>query len=56
MALLARQSGMVVHVVLPRGPGVVQHARNVADTLGVDARADLMAFSARIRFAPTTTL
>ena len=52
MALLARQTGLVVHVVLPRGPGVVEHARDVARSLGVDATLDLMAFSVRVRFGP----
>jgi hypothetical protein len=52
MARLARHTGGAVHVVLPRMPGVVEHARNVARTLGVDVKADLSAYSVRIRFAP----
>jgi hypothetical protein len=51
MALLARQTGLVVHVVVPRGPGVVEHAREVGRMVGVVASADLMASSVRIRFA-----
>ena len=55
MALLARQTGLVVHVVLPREPGVVEYAREVARSVGVDASADLRAFSVRVRFAPADT-
>jgi hypothetical protein len=51
MALLARQTGLVVHVVVPRGPGVVEHACEVGRMLGVVASADLMASSIRVRFA-----
>jgi pyruvoyl-dependent arginine decarboxylase (PvlArgDC) len=50
MALLARQTGSVVHVVLAREPGAVEHARAVAKAVGVDISIDLMAFSIRARF------
>jgi hypothetical protein len=50
MALLARETGLAVHVVVPREPGVIEHARQVAHELGVDLTADLMAFSVRVRF------
>jgi hypothetical protein len=52
MALLARQSGLTIHVVLPRAPGVVEHARQVALAAGVGVTADLAPFSVRVRFAP----
>ena len=51
MALLARETGLAVHVVVPREPGVIEHARQVAHELGVDVTADLMAFSVRVRFS-----
>ena len=50
MARLARQTGLAVHVILAREPGVVEHAREAARGAGVDMSADLMAFSIRIRF------
>jgi hypothetical protein len=52
MARLARESNLVVHVVLPRGRGVVQHAREVARRAGVEAYADLRDQTVRIRFSP----
>ena len=53
MAVLAHQTGSAVHVVLAREPGVVEHARNVARTTGVQVSVDLMAFSVRVRFDGT---
>jgi hypothetical protein len=50
MAHLARQTGLTVHVVLPREPGVVEHAREVASGAGVEVSVDLMAASIRARF------
>ncbi|HEY1293247.1 MAG TPA: hypothetical protein VGJ60_09215 [Chloroflexota bacterium] len=52
MARLARESGMVAHVLLPRAPGVVEHARRVALREGVAASVDLRAVSVRVRFDP----
>jgi hypothetical protein len=50
MAMLARQTGSVVHVVLAREPGAVEHARAVAKRAGVDISLDLTARSVRVRF------
>jgi pyruvoyl-dependent arginine decarboxylase (PvlArgDC) len=50
MAALARQTGSVVHVVVPRVPGAAQHARQVAAAAGVAVSVDLMAGSLRARF------
>lgn len=52
MARLARESGMVAHVLLPRAPGVVEHARRAALREGVAASVDLRAVSVRVRFDP----
>jgi hypothetical protein len=51
MAQLARQTGSVVHVVIAREPGVVEHARRVARATGIEMSADLMAHSIRVRFS-----
>ena len=53
MSVLAHQTRSAVHVVLAREPGVVEHARNVARTTGVQVSVDLMAFSVRVRFDGT---
>jgi hypothetical protein len=50
MALLARQTRLTVHVVVPREAHVVEHAREVARRAGVGVSVDLMAFSVRVRF------
>jgi hypothetical protein len=52
MAGLARETDSVVHVIVPRAAGVVEHARAVAAELGVQCFADLRAGSVRIRFSP----
>jgi hypothetical protein len=52
MALLASETGMTVHVVLPRAPGAVGRARDAARRAHVDVVADLMASTVRVRFAP----
>jgi len=54
MARMARESGMVTHVVVPRAPGVVEHARCVALGEGVAASVDLRAWSVRVRFDPVS--
>jgi hypothetical protein len=51
MAGMARQTGSVVHVVVEREPGVVEHARAAASAAGLDISVDLMPHSIRIRFA-----
>jgi hypothetical protein len=52
MAQLARESNLVVHVVVPRAPGVVEHARETAKTFGLECYADLRVRSIRVRFTP----
>jgi hypothetical protein len=51
MALLARQTGSVIHVIVQRRPGVVAQAHAVAEAVGVEARVDLMPHSVRVRFS-----
>jgi hypothetical protein len=51
-ARLARDTGMVVHVVVPRTAGVVSHARTVAARSGLGASVDLRPYSVRVRFDP----
>jgi hypothetical protein len=51
MAALAADSGNPINVVVPRAPGVVEHARRVAARAGVDACIDLMAATMRVRFS-----
>jgi hypothetical protein len=53
MAHLAHETGLVVHVVVAREPGVVEYARQVARELGVECSADLRARSVRVRFGPS---
>lgn len=50
MATFARQTGGVVHVVVPRGPDVVSLARCAAEAVGVGVTIDIMAASVRARF------
>ena len=52
MARLACETNLVIHLVVTRAPGVVEHARQVARELGLDCSADLRAHSVRIRFGP----
>jgi hypothetical protein len=52
MAGMANHTFAIVHVVVPRQPGVVELARRVARQAGVDVSVDLMASSVRVRFAP----
>lgn len=53
MATLAHETRLVVHVVLPRAPGVVEHAREVARRAAVECYADIRARTVRVRFQPT---
>jgi hypothetical protein len=55
MAQLACQTNLVVHVVIPRRPGVVNYARQVAREVGIECSADLRAYSVRVRFGPAKT-
>jgi hypothetical protein len=52
-ARLARTTGMVVHMVVSREPGVVDYARFVAATSGVGVTVDLRPATVRVRFDPT---
>jgi len=52
MARFAAESAQVVHVIVPRAPGVVEHARQTARQVGAVASVDLRARTVRIRFAP----
>ena len=54
MAGLARRNESVVHVVVPRVPGVVDFARASATAADVDVEVDLMVHSIRARFSPRT--
>jgi hypothetical protein len=53
MASMASQTGSVIHVVVARGPGLVDHARNLAEQAGLGISVDLMASSIRVRFDGT---
>ena len=50
MALLARQAGTVVHVVVPREPGTVEATRGIARAAGIQVTIDLMPYTLRVRF------
>ena len=50
MALLANQTASVIHVIVPREPGVVDHARRLASRVGVELCVDLLPRTARVRF------
>jgi DNA-binding IclR family transcriptional regulator len=52
MARMARQTGLVVHVVVPRDPHVVEYAREVARAAGLSVSVDVMAFSVRVSLKP----
>ena len=52
MAGLARETNLVMHVVVPRAAGVVERARQVARRVGVDVYADLRVHSVRVSFCP----
>jgi hypothetical protein len=53
MARMARQTRSVVHLVLPREPGIVENARVVAYYAGVDVSVDELARTVRLRFDGT---
>jgi hypothetical protein len=50
MAQLARRTGLVVHVIVPRTSGVVTHARRVAAQDGLRVEADLRPNTVSLRF------
>jgi hypothetical protein len=50
MALLASRTASVIHVVVPREPGVVDNARQLARRAGVELCVDLLPRTARVRF------
>lgn len=52
MARLARETNLVVHVIVPRGPGLVECAREAAHDLGIQCCADMRVHSIRVRFEP----
>jgi hypothetical protein len=52
MALLAREEGLVVHVVSPLAPGVLERAREVAEQGGLNVTVDVLRHTSRVRFAP----
>ena len=51
MAGLACRTQSVVHVVVAREPGVVEHARAAARAVGLELSVDLMPHTIRVRFA-----
>jgi hypothetical protein len=52
MARLARETNLVVHVIVPRAPGVVERGRKLAAELGIECYADIRGRSVRMRFTP----
>jgi hypothetical protein len=52
MARLASERKLVVHVIVPRAPGVVEHGRRVAAAAGVECYADVRGRTVRMRFKP----
>jgi hypothetical protein len=50
MASLASHTGTVVHVVVARGPGIVERAHALAQLAGIEVNIDLMPRSVHIRF------
>ena len=50
MAGLASHTASVIHVVVPREPGVVDNARRLASQAGVEVCVDLLPRTARLRF------
>ena len=49
MARLARRTETVVHLVLPREPGIVENARVVAYHAGIEVSVDVLARTVRVR-------
>jgi hypothetical protein len=50
MALLARKTGFVVHVIAPRRPGFVQLARDAGELNRLKVEADVRTNTVRVRF------
>jgi len=51
MAALARETGLVVHLVSPRDYGVLERAREIAEQGGLDVHTDVLKHTTRVRFA-----
>jgi hypothetical protein len=51
-AEVVERTGSVVHVVLPREPGVVGHAREMGRAMGFDVFVDLRPVTLRVRLGP----
>jgi hypothetical protein len=52
MARVAAEHQLVVHVIVPRRPGVVEYGRTVAAEAGIECYADIRGRSVRICFRP----
>ena len=50
-ALFARRSGLPVHVIVPRKPGIVSQAREVASEAGLKVQVSLSAGSVSVSYA-----
>jgi hypothetical protein len=50
-AELARETGLVVHLVLPSAPGILERARTLAEN-GLRVQADVLQHTIRVRFEP----
>jgi hypothetical protein len=50
MALLASRTASVIHVVVPREPGVIDTARRLAHQAGIELSVDLLPRTTRVRF------
>jgi hypothetical protein len=51
MALLTRETGLVVHVVAPRSPLFLVRASELAEQGGVGVQVDTLPKTARVRFS-----
>jgi hypothetical protein len=51
MALLASETGLVVHVVSPRSPTLMIHARAIAERGGLHVETDALLNTLRVRFS-----
>ena len=50
MALLARETGFVVHVIAPRRPGFIELAREAGELNRLKVEADVRPNTVRVRF------
>jgi hypothetical protein len=51
MAALARETGLVEHVISPREHGLIERARQIAEQGGLEVGTDVRRYTTRIRFA-----